>query len=332
MIPKTFGFVAGKIGNNRIKVIPISCPDNFNRETVELSVYCICFLISSHQNNQMDAKTKVSPIQNADLENGSGRMNTTSERTYLDDHNGGEIDSYLDVDEKWERIRNGYERSFGMQKVFPKLKAVLDAELKQTKVRNEGLDLLLTQGVDETIARFSSVVLNIALVSALFLSVELSLYASPPSSISDSNAYVKWLYFGLSTIGVSSHFCCLVSAVHILNWYYRLRTDADWIDYCTDFDIGQVRDNWVVFPLVIGIICNVCAIVLSAALSAGNGYFAIPAVAILTIAGLAPIYFSSAVSVFVMNKYVDKPIKDRGIERVYRMYDERAKFDARFGL
>lgn len=271
----------------------------------------------------MDAK--VSPMQNVDIENGFGGM--TNESTHLDDRRN-QIDSYLDVDEKWEKIRNGYERSFGMNKVFPKLKAVLNAEVKQIKTRNEGLDLLLTQGVDETISRFSGVVLNIALVAALFLSVELSLYASPPSSITNSNDYVKWLYFGLSTLGVSAHFCCLVSAVHILNWYYRLRTDADWIDYCTDFDIGQVRDNWVVTPLVIGIICNVSAIVLSASLSAGNGYFAIPALTILGIAGVAPLYFSTSVSVFVMQKYVDKPAIDRGLEPVYLMYDERARFDA----
>jgi predicted MarR family transcription regulator len=81
--------------------------------------------------------------------------------------------------------------------------------------------------------RYTNIALNFALTGALFLSAELPLFADPPSSVGEAaNAYVRWVYFGMMAVGIAAHTCCLITAVHSLNYLYRIRKDADWIDFC----------------------------------------------------------------------------------------------------
>ena len=97
-----------------------------------------------------------------------------------------------EIDERWEASRNGWEKFHGINKVYEKLKVQFE---RGTAQENEGLNLLLTQGVDEMFNRFSNVALNFAITSALFLSAELSCFANPPPAIISYGSVATWLFF-----------------------------------------------------------------------------------------------------------------------------------------
>jgi len=109
----------------------------------------------------------------------------------------------------------------------------------------------------------------------------------------------------------------------------RIRTDADWIEYCIDNKLEEVRDTWMVLPLIIGIFAAFIAVVLSGCSSFGWEWQTITLCGIACIIVGSPVVLSQIMAYPKMKAFLNqrRPLR-RDMEPILRLYQDKAAFDA----
>lgn len=228
--------------------------------------------------------------------------------------------------EEWESARQGWRAYSGMRRTFPKLKRYLE----ETKEISTYLDTLLIDGPTEALNKFQTVSNNFALTSALFISAELALVAIPtPVLGSANNPALKIPYFILIYISLTMHTTCLIVSIHSTHWFSRIRTDADWIEYCIEHRMEDVIEKWMVAPLIIGIPSGFFAVVLSGCASFGwDNYVSAPFDIAAVVLACSCMWFSKDISVDAFSKFfLTHPPLKVDYRAIMAIYEDQAQFD-----
>lgn len=228
----------------------------------------------------------------------------------------------------WENARKGWRAYSGMRKTYPKLMQYL---ARGENIRDYSyLDILLTSGPDEALQKFQSVSNNFALTSALFISAELGLVASPAAIISlNDNKALSITYYILILTSLTFHTTVLVVSIHATNWFARIRKDADWIEYCITHRMEVVRDKWMVHPLILGFAAGIFAVILSGCATFGweiSG--TIPSVTVSVVIVCSCMWFSKDISVKAFETFFSEHRESQSdYKAILAIYEDMAKFD-----
>ena len=150
--------------------------------------------------------------------------------------------------EEWESFREGWERYHNMDLVAPKIVQHFEAG-----TINVGCNMVLTQGIDATVTKFTGVMQNFAVTAALMMTMNLAFMVDMPDDL--PRAWL-WVYIVCLLMGMMCQTTCIVAAIHFLNMVNRFRCDADAISYFLDHDwMKSVMTLQMVVPLIVGIIC-----------------------------------------------------------------------------
>lgn len=176
----------------------------------------------------------------------------TAEKHWLEEANGG------DAREVWERCS-------GMAEVVPEI----ENQLKTNKLTWSAA-LVLTQGVDDSMARFKELFLNFAVTAALFLAGETALLVSPPDYMHpgpDRNLRKEWVwaYFAFAYAAFTLHCGVVILAVHLSFHLERFQRDADFVKFALKHDLDNVKTWLLIQPLLSGVVLSFVPILIAIA-------------------------------------------------------------------
>lgn len=238
--------------------------------------------------------------------------------------------------EKWNNDIKLLAEIKGLRNIVPKI--VIAYEQRHI---NEGMCAVLIFGREKGLSSILGVCATASFISALFLSFLSPQLAFPPSNTSIPlsttgfnddlvGAIITTFYLLLLTISISFHILCIMSTVHCYNWWSRFRTDVDLIKYCLDHDLGKIRDDWVILPMVYGTIAGVIACIISGANALEQRYLVIPLCVVVALPSSYMLFLSKPLGMDkVINYTRHKPedYSDDFLRDVIEVYKEKAKLD-----
>ena len=189
------------------------------------------------------------------------------------------------------------------------------------------LDSILINGFDDELNKFVNVSNNFALTCALFISAELALIANPASGVLTASNDVQIAYFAFVFVALVMHVSCLITAIHSTNWLTRIRTNADWIEFCIEIKLEDVRDYLMVRPLIVGTASGFAGVCLSGCSCFGWEYQTIAC----TVIGILVVCYSvcfSKISYARLSSFLEQRCSLRAdMEPILAIYEDMAKFD-----
>ena len=216
--------------------------------------------------------------------------------------------------ERWSAFREGWERYAGMDEA-----AVQIVKHFKANTINDGAQVVLTQGVDETINRMTGVQQNFAVTAALFMSAELGFLLDIPDGLETGWLYT---YLASSLLALCIHTAVVVNIIHFLNWIGRFRCDAEFILYFLEHDWQEVTYCQMVKPLISGCVLFIFSTLLLLSNAFDAPWLAIPLLPLIAIPiGTATIIFDKHTAQTVFMKFQRYSDISR-MEQIVAMYVE----------
>ena len=164
--------------------------------------------------------------------------------------------------EELEDVRESWERTVDMDLVIPRVVEIYESG----EPMPIGLASVLSQGVDESMARDKDTVANFAVTAALMLTVSVTMMMTPPDGLGTPGESTACLIFTVTQVVASMLFVEAISAsIHIVSmWNTWLNCDADVFLYHLELDWNAVKNDFIMNPIILGIVfcvvgCTVCS-------------------------------------------------------------------------
>ena len=215
----------------------------------------------------------------------------------------GMVDEYDEVREVLESL-HGMDRAVALVKQRIEQQGTLPGCLMQ----------VLSQGVDEGLARYKEAMSGMALVSALFLVVMIEQMCDLPDTIAARLEDNTWdglsiAYYLLLELAFLNFVICICFYAHMTHYFtYMFHRDADLIIWLLEADLESGFSYYSALPMTAGILLMMLALGIPVALSI-PWYLAIPPYALGFVFGVYLCFAHKRYGTFAMERFIARQTK-----------------------